>query len=581
MLRRSALYGLALGGGLLVFAGCKDSDLEVTNPNAGDTKRVLATPNDAENLIGTYFKRWNVAFYGGGTIGQAPPTTFEGMANVMSLMNFSSLANNCQNIRTPFTGAANVNTPGNPCAGEQYNSYAVLGEVQRVASNFLGVVDDFSTFTPAQIARDKAFAEFLRGMSLGYLALFYDSAAVVTKGMDPLDKGALSGYKAVMDSALAALQRSIDNTNASAAAPGGFNIPGAWVPSPTVWNSTEFIKMVRSYRARFRANVARTPAERAAADWTAIIADAQGGFTGDHLLSLDATNGPFAGWRRQYDPGGSSWHQMPPFVIGMGDVSGNYEAWLATPLAARGAGNVGYFMVTPDLRFPQGTTRAAQQADFKVQDCEVNGGQVTGAGVAASCKRYFANRTLADQYTGAGWGWSNYDFIRFHWFFSKGAAGTPRNGDLTFFTKAELDMLQAEGMIRKGQFALAAPLINITRVKNGLPAITVFDGTTPVPGGANCVPRIPVGPSFTGTACGNMLEAMKWEKRMETAYVHAASWFLDSRGWGDLPEGTALFWPVPYQELQVRGFSLDKIYGAGPGVGNAEASVAAKSTYGW
>ena len=120
-----------------------------------------------------------------------------------------------------------------------------------------------------------------------------------------------------MDSALAAMQRAIDNTNTSAAAPGGFTIPGAWVPSPTVWNSTEFIKMIRSYRARFRANVARTPAERAAADWTAIIADAQNGFTGDHLLSLDATNGPFAGWRRQYDPGGSSWHQMPPFVIGM------------------------------------------------------------------------------------------------------------------------------------------------------------------------------------------------------------------------------------------------------------------------
>src|SRR6185436_15573311 len=267
MRRRSALYGLALGEGLLVFGGCKDSDLAVTNPNAGDTKRVLATPNDAENLVGTYFKRWNVAFYGGGTVGQARPTTFEGMANVMSLQNFSSLANNCQNIRTPFTGAANVNTPGNPCAGEQYNSYAVLGEVQRVASNFLGVVDGFATFTPAQIARDKAFAEFLRGMSLGYLALFYDSAAVVTKGMDPLDKGELAGYKAVMDSALAALQRSIDLTNESG---GGFSIPGAWVPSPTVFSQTEFIKLVRSYRARFRASVARTAAERAAADWTAI-----------------------------------------------------------------------------------------------------------------------------------------------------------------------------------------------------------------------------------------------------------------------------------------------------------------------
>src|SRR5215212_6033213 len=169
MRRRLARYGLAFGAGLAFLGACSDKDLEVTNPNAGDTERVLATPIDAENLLGTYFRRWSVAFYGGGSIGQAPPTTFEGMANVMSLQNFSSLANNCQNIRTPFTGAANVNTPGNPCAAEQYNSFAILGEVQRVASNFLGVVDEFATFTPAQIARDKAYAEFMRAMSLGYL----------------------------------------------------------------------------------------------------------------------------------------------------------------------------------------------------------------------------------------------------------------------------------------------------------------------------------------------------------------------------------------------------------------------------
>jgi hypothetical protein len=576
MTRRFSRYTLVLGAGVVLLGACKDKDLEVTNPNAGDTQRVLATPADAENLLGTYFKRWHGGWYNGN-----PPTTFEGMANVMSLQNYSSLANNCQNIRTPFTGAANTNTPGNPCSGEQYNPYSVMGEVERVASNFLTVVDGFTTFTPAQIARDKAFAEFLRGLSLGYLAMFYDSAAVVSKGMAPLDPGKLAYYKEVMDSAYAALQRSIDATNAAVAA-GGFTLPGTWVPSPTVFNSVEFIKMVRSYRARLRASVARTPADRAGADWAAIIADAQNGFTVDHLLSLDATNGPSPGWRRIYDPPGGSWHQMPPFIIGMGDVSGNYETWLATPLGARGAGSIGYFMQTPDLRFPQGATRAAQQADFKIQDCEVNGGQVTGPGIAASCKRYFSNRTSADPLTGVGYGWSNYDFTRFHWFFTKGAAGSPRTGDLLFFAKTEVDMLQAEGLIRTGQYAAAAALINVTRVKNGLPAITATDNTSPVPGGiAACVPRIPVGPSFTTTACGNMFEAMKWEKRMETAYTHVAPWFLDGRGWGDLPEATATFWPVPYQELQVRGYALNAIYGAGPGVGNAPNSVAPKSTYGW
>jgi hypothetical protein len=575
MQRRSSLLTIVLGAGVLCLGACKDKDLEVTNPNAGDTKRVLATPNDAENLLGTYFKRFDNAWYNGN-----PPTTFEGMANVMDLMNYSSLANNCQNIRTPFTGSANVNTPGNPCLGEQYNPYAVMGEVQRVASNFLGVVDGFTTFTPAQIARDKAFAEFLRGISQGYLAMFYDSSAVVTKGQDPLDRGKLLGAKEVNDSALAALGRALDDTKASDAA-GGFTLPGTWLPSPTVFNGTEFAKLVRSYRARFRAGVTRTPAERAAIDWKAEIDDAQNGLTADHLISLDATNGPFSGWRRIYDPisGGGSWHQMPPFIIGMGDVSGNYEAWLAQPLGARGAGNVSFFMVTPDLRFPQGATRTAQQADFKIQDCEINGGQAKSAFGTPQCKRYFSNRSSADPLTGVGYGWSNYDFSRFHWLFAKGATGSPRTGDILFFAKSEVDMLQAEGLIRTGAFAQAAALINVTRVRNGLPAITAFDATTPVPGGADCVPRVPV-PSG-GTACGNMLEAMKWEKRMETAYTAIAAWFSDSRGWGDLPENTALFWPVPYQELQVRGYAMNALYGAGPGVGNAPNSVAGKSTYGW
>ena len=54
------------------------------------------------------------------------------------------------------------------------------------------------------------------------------------------------------------------------------------------------------------------------------------------------------------------------------------------------------------------------------------------------------------------------------------------------------------------------------------------------------------------TACGSLFEAMKWEKRVETNMTGYAQWFVDSRGWGDLVEGTSLEWPVPYQELFAR-----------------------------
>jgi len=89
---------------------------------------------------------------------------------------------------------------------------------------------------------------------------------------------------------------------------------------------------------------------------------------------------------------------------------------------------------------------------------------------------------------------------------------------------------------------------------------------------------VPVGPNFNTLACGNMMEAMKYEKRMEEAYTHFGAWFLDERGWGDLPEGTGTEWAVPYQDLLARGRTGTAIYSLGGGLNPASA---AKGTYGW
>jgi hypothetical protein len=118
--------------------------------------------------------------------------------------------------------------------------------------------------------------------------------------------------------------------------------------------------------------------------------------------------------------------------------------------------------------------------------------------------------------------------------------------------RAENDLLAAEGYIRTNQVALAIPLINRYRTRAGLPEIpTTSDVATQIPGGNACVPHVPQ-PQTTTTVCGNILEAMKWEKRLETAFTGMAQWFIDSRGWGDLYAGTPLEWPVPYQELFAR-----------------------------
>ena len=127
-----------------------------------------------------------------------------------------------------------------------------------------------------------------------------------------------------MDSALAAFQRAIDYANTPASGLTGTNgFPDFRPPGfrrPRLSPRPEFVKLVRSYRARFRANVARTPAERAAVDWTSVIADAQNGITADHLNTTSTTLGPANSWRQQYDAA-STWHQMPAFIIGMADTS--------------------------------------------------------------------------------------------------------------------------------------------------------------------------------------------------------------------------------------------------------------------
>lgn len=543
----------------VVLGGCEDT-LTVTNPNSGDSNKVLATPTDLENLLGGYFKRWHSGVYGSIASLEAP-------ASNMALMSYSSLANNCLNNHTPFTGATNFNEPGNTCSNEQSRMFYILAEVNKVASIALSKLDGGLVMnSPAETARARAFAEFLSGISIGYVAMMYDSLAIADATTAGDEITPLVGYDVAATEAYAALQRAIDAANSQA-----ISIPQEWYPTTTTLNSANFIRLVRSYRARIRANMARTPAERAAVDWPLVIADAQNGITADHEVITNTISGPtHGGWRNQWGVRGL-WHQMPPWYIGMADNSGSYQTWLNTPLGDRGAGNNGFFMTTVDTRFPQGATRAAQIADFQKTSCSA---------AATTCARYFENRAAGlDEYAGAGFGWSNYDWVRAQSWRTAGAAGSARNGPITDIDIEEMWLLEAEGHYRAGAFALAGALVNQSRARGGLPAIVTFDATTPVPGGVNCVPKV----SLAGAAltCGTLFEALKYEKRIETMFQHYAALYLDSRGWGDLPVGTPTYWATPFEELLARRRPQSDIYGTGDGPGMAPGSFATSSTYGW
>src|SRR4051812_35861755 len=218
-MKKKTLLRFAVAAAMgLALAAC---DLAIDNPTQGDSKKILGTPDDAESLISTYWKRWLSGVYGS-------TGDIEGMANTFSLMNYSSLANNCQNNHLPFAGASNTNTPGNVCGGEQVRLYQFMNEVARVSSTFLTQLDSglvlgqsLPAATDGRNLRGRAWAEFLRGISLGYLAMLHDSSSIVSPtgptdptecNRDPLSGTCqlqMHGYIEVRDSAFAALARAI------------------------------------------------------------------------------------------------------------------------------------------------------------------------------------------------------------------------------------------------------------------------------------------------------------------------------------------------------------------------------------
>jgi hypothetical protein len=558
------------------LVGCQ-TDLTVPNTNNPDVDRALARPGDVESFIMNSYGQMHHGSFG-------LNASFNASMRSMSMENASGLANWGMGPRSALPRSALVNTRGNPYEAENLVQYARLPRAARVAAN--GVValrrPGFTIGSVESDERAMAFAYLTLGTANGNLALLYDSVSVVTPE-DDIAQGApapLLGYEEGMLVALEQLDSVIAiSTRAIASRPttGGFTIPTT--PSAlggNAFTAAQVIQLARGWKARFRAGVARNPAERAAVDWNLVIQDAANALPTDFNVTISNAGGCGGGvcsigsvWTVAhvqhwlYD----TWSQQPSMIIGMADSVRSgcsaatpggdcYDAWLATPLNSR----YRILIRTADQRFPPGETRAAQRTS-------------SGAGddpIPARANLYFRNRVRTDP-TGEAWAVSFYDFNRFQFFWNS------FNGPVPVMTRAEMDLLMAEGYIRLGDFPNAMTRINISRQARGNlpPLVGIVSATQPISILGNCVPRVPQPPDFTTAACGNIMEAMKWEKRMETNLTHMGAWFIDSRGWGDLAEGTAVHFPIPFQEMDARG---KPSYSLG-GVGGTDG--AARGTYGY
>jgi hypothetical protein len=474
------------------------------------------------------------------------------------------------------------NNRGHREAVENFRVFAHMQQRAREAANGIRALDALlargGTLGSNPLAdnrhfniRARAFALFANGVALGNVGLAYDSAAIVTHlsptaTEEPLPP--LSAGPEVVATAIAQL----DSAEAMLTVlPAGVIIepfPAAWLNQSMT--AANFVRLIRSHRARFRAGAGRSP--EAVVNWAAVISDATNGITNDFIINVGGGWGLSWIGSQMFADDSRGWHMMPMMIYGMADTSGGYRTYISRPLAGENARNAGFLVLTPDRRWPQGATRTDQRANSLVG--AAFSGFHSGAALPATGGAYIRNRSGQDT-PGDAWGSSWYDFYRFKGIHTNGVVGP-----WVSMAKAEMDMLAAEGHIRAGNFGAASALINTWRTRAGLPPLAGITSLNDrVPGGpTGCVPQVPVNAASAGggtVVCGNIMEAMKYEKRMETAFTGFGQWFFDARRWGDLAAGTALEFPVPYQEMDARVALFYPLGGLGG------ASAAGAGTYGF
>ncbi len=531
----------------VLLVGCRDNPLEVQNTQQPSVGGVFSSPLTTETVVSKLFEQ----LYNG-QLGSSDDIMTQTIT--MSFESASQLGNFGMGTRGAIPRAPIDNSIGNNVSNGNFRDFDFHSRNARLAATAVHTLNDFIAKnngvpvlgTAGRDARARAFAYFGLGYALGNIALVYDSAAIITAQdpLAPVTVPPLSTSAAVMDAALKDLDSAIAITNAGPAS----TIPADWLAQVSDVTAANFVKLVRSYKAKFRAGLGRTPTARAAADWAAIIADATNGITSDFVIQVNTVTG-WSGSVQSQMATSTTWSQMTPFILGMADTTGAYDAWLQTALTLRAP----FLLKTPDKRFPSGETRAAQQATVATPVLFSNPGGTSRAGTPTGSIVYFRNRPNGEDSPADPWGTWFYDNQR-----SWAIRATGGNGPYVLFAVAENDMLAAEGYLRTGAVASAIPLINKYRTRAGLAAIPATAIITDqVPNSSalahDCVPRVPQPPAYNTTACGTVFEAMKWEKRLETSMIGYAQWYIDARGWGDLTTGTPLEWPVPYQELFARG----------------------------
>ncbi|MFN3555807.1 MAG: RagB/SusD family nutrient uptake outer membrane protein [Bacteroidales bacterium] len=484
----------------VAFWSC--AELEVENPNNPSMADVLASPDDVKGVVESAFlqywstfKQYNIHM----------TSSVAADHSTASWGNFGWLDNSGE-PRGAWNNDPSYND-SDMTESVWFDGYATISQVND-ALNAINIGGMQIGVNGAENPMVVSTSLFIRGATLGQMALTFDQAFVVTEESD-LALLEMQPWNEVMEAAINDLK-----TAAQIASQNTFTWGASAIRGMTA-NNTLIVELSNSYAARFLALAARTKAQAdlswsAAYSWQDVLTFAEQGLTRD--FAPDGDGLPWLGgtwWdlgiKYLRQPG---WARIDSRVINLMDPA----YFVRYPTNAQGMA-----LATTDPNFPN-----------------PHPGQPVGTAISDDARLLTDFQYLASNNFNPGRGGWHYSHYR-HSRYDSPATTTDEGffmgeslGPLFEFRVYDNELLKAEAKARLGDVAGAAAILNnpaLPRKARG--------GLADVPVNLDAV-----------------MDAIFYERQIELAHNGYLMPFCDMRRRDLLQQGTPLHYPVPGRELE-------------------------------
>ena len=503
-------------------------DLDVVNQNLPDRRRALSDAANVESILAlSTWRRWYQPIHSLANVANSFPNIAGESSNTTLTVNVLW----AQDPPQPFNNdelVAQVWMPRHgydqwsQCVSNANDGLAQINEGMRIMT-----IDPGADAAADNTDRAWSWGKMWQGICIGYLALQLDRFPLATEEF-PLperwedlaewERSSLTerNAKEHLEVGIDAIERAIERMEQGAQ----WVTPESWVHQQR-YNNQEIIQLAHTMIARILIYSARNPEERAQVDWDKVLYHTERGLTYDWGPMLESGVITDPSYLARLNNTGSGSHRVNYQTIGPADQSGAYQNWIAIEPRVDAER---FLIVTPDRRIT-GPTPTSNGSYIRYV--------TAGGGFLAERGRqvwswYGWHRRL--NYQGA-------NHLRGH------------------FVKASADenrLYRAEALLRRGRVAEAVPLINVTRTREqsvgttvyatNLPPLDPVTGAVPLVDGA-CVPR------RTNFDCGDVWDALMYERDIELMGIEPTRAWMDRRGFGQLRTGVWTELPIPARYL--------------------------------